>query len=226
MKYKRLSNRKQRVHVVIEGVHSDWRSIEAGVPQGSVLGQLLFLIYINDLLNSVNSNCFSFADDSFLLEEVQSPHASALMLNNDLASISSWANQWLVTMNETKTKSMVFSLKRDKPDHPSLIMKEVAIEEVAVHEHLGLTLSSNLSWRPYVLKIHQNTSRKLNLLKSLKHKLSRYTLEVLYKSVVRSSLEYADVVWDGCSESVSSLFMGKFTNRECSGCYGCHERDK
>ena len=82
------------------------------------------------------------------------------MLNNNLASISSWANQWLVAMNETKTKSMVFSSKRDKPDHPSLIMKGVAIEEVAVHEHLGLTLSSNLSWRSHVLKIHQKASRK------------------------------------------------------------------
>ena len=104
-------------------------------------------------------------------------------------------------MNETKTKSIVFSLKRDKPDHPSLIMKGVAIEEVAVHEHLGLTLSSNLSWRPHVLKIHQKASRKLNFLKPLKYKLSRYTLEVLSKSAVRSSLEFADIVWDGCSES-------------------------
>ena len=180
-----LSNPKQRV--VIEGVHSDWCNIQTGVPQGSVLGPLLFLIYINDLPNSVNSNCFLFADDCFLLEEVQSPDASALMLNNDLASISPWANQWLVTMNETKTKSMFFSLKRDKLDHPSLIMKGVAIEEVAVHEHLGLTLSSNLSWRPHVLKIHQKASRKLNLLKPLKYKLSHYTLEVLCKSVVLAS---------------------------------------
>ena len=63
-------------------------------------------------------------------------------------------------MNETKTKSIVFSLKRDKPDHPSLIMKGVAIEEVAVHEHLGLTLSSNLSWRPHgVCTVHEDTSK-------------------------------------------------------------------
>ena len=65
--------------------------------------------------------------------------------------------------------------------------------------------SSNLSWRPHVLKIHQKASRKLNLLKPLKYKLGLYTLEILYKYVVHSSLEYADIVWDGCSESDSSL---------------------
>ena len=76
---------------------------------------------------------------------------------------------------------------------------------MTVHEHLGLTLSSNLSWRTHILKIHQKAYKKLNLLKPLKHNLSRYTLEVLFKSLVRSSLEYADVFWDGCSESDSNL---------------------
>ena len=76
---------------------------------------------------------------------------------------------------------------------------------MTVHEHLGLTLSSNLSWRAHILKIHQKASKKLNLLKPLKYKLNHYTLEVLFKSLVRSSLEYANVVWDGCSESDSNL---------------------
>ena len=77
---------------------------------------------------------------------------------------------------------------------------------MTVHEHLGLTLSSNLSWRAHILKIHQKASKKLNLLKPLKYKLNRYTMEVLFKSLVRSFLEYADGVWDGCSESDSNLF--------------------
>ena len=109
-------------------------------------------------------------------------------------------------MNESKTKSIiVFSAKRDKPLHPPLILNNSIIEDVTVHSHLGLTLSSNLSWRTHILKIHQKVSKKLNLLKPLKYNLSRYTLEVLFKSLVHSSLEYADVVWDGCSESDSNL---------------------
>ena len=69
----------------------------------------------------------------------------------------------------------------------------------------GLTLSSNLSWRAHIFKIYQKASKKLNLLKPLKYNLSRYTLEVLFKSLVRSSLEYANVVSDGCSESDNNL---------------------
>ena len=69
----------------------------------------------------------------------------------------------------------------------------------------GLTLSSNLSWRAHIFKIYQKASKKLNLLKPLKYNLSRYTLEVLFKSLVRSSVQYANVVWDGCSESDNLL---------------------
>ena len=99
----------------------------------------------------------------------------------------------------SKTKSMIFSSKRVKPDHPPLFLDGVGIENVPVHDHLGVTLSFNLFWRSHILKTHQKASRKLNLLKPLKYKLSRFTLDVLYtKALVRSSLEYADVVWDGC----------------------------
>ena len=66
-------------------------------------------------------------------------------------------------------------------------------------------MSSNLSWRAHIFKIYQKASKKLNLLKPLKYNLSRYTLEVLFKSLVRSSLEYANEVWDGCSESDNNL---------------------
>ena len=68
-------------------------------------------------------------------------------------------------------------------------------------------MSSNLSWRAHIFKIYQKASKKLNLLKPLKYNLSRYTLEVLFKSLVRSSLEYANVVSDGCSESDNNLLQ-------------------
>ena len=136
-----LSCRKQRV--IIEGVHSDWCNIEACVPQGTGLGPLLFLIYINDLLTTIASNCFFICDDCFLLEKAQYPGDCASKFNHALRSISDWVKRWLVTMNETKTKAIVFSAKRDKPVHPPLILNSNIIGDVTLHEHLGLTLSSN-----------------------------------------------------------------------------------
>ena len=86
--------------------------------------------------------------------------------------------RWLVTMNESKTKSIVFSAKRDNPLHSPLILNSSFIEDVTVHEHLGLTLSSYLSWRVHIFKIHQKASKKLSLLKQMKYNLSGCTLEV------------------------------------------------
>ena len=70
-------------------------------------------------------------------------------------------------MNATKTKSMIISTKKVKPLHPQLFLSSNAVEEVTVsHDHVGLTLTNNLSWRPHIWKIHQKASKSLNLLKS------------------------------------------------------------
>ena len=83
-----LSNRKQRV--VLNGFSSDYSSIDSGVPQGSVLGPLLFLIYINDLEKNIKSNVIFFADDTMLFSVVNNPTISANILNHDLKDISQW----------------------------------------------------------------------------------------------------------------------------------------
>ena len=97
-----LHDRSQRV--VIHGKSSAWGSIEAGVPQGSVLGPLMFLIYVNDITNIVQSEIRLFADDTTLYVKVDDPVQSSTMLNQDLASVSSWSNKWLVSFNPKKLK--------------------------------------------------------------------------------------------------------------------------
>ena len=130
-----------------EGAYSSLKEIQAGVPQGSVLGPLLFLIYVNDITDNLDSRCFLFADDTLLLDEVFSPEETANKLNNDLQTISSWADKWLVRMNASKTKSMIFSLKREKSVHPSLFMDDRVIDEIQTHRHLGVSLCSDISWK-------------------------------------------------------------------------------
>ena len=100
-----LSNRKQ--HVVINGFESEWGLIEAGVPQGSVLGPLFFLTYINDLENGIISNVKFFADDTSLFSIVTNPTLSAFELNSDLKVIENWASQWKMSFNDTNIWSAV-----------------------------------------------------------------------------------------------------------------------
>ena len=105
-----LKSRQQRV--VIEGSCSFWKEVKAGVPQRSVLGTLLFLIYINDIQQNIDSDCFLFADDTMLLEEVFSPQSVAHSLNKDLSYISLWSSRSLVTMNASKTEYDLLSEKK------------------------------------------------------------------------------------------------------------------
>ena len=97
-----LHNRKQRV--VLNGSYSDYSSIESGVPQGSVLGPLLFLVYIYDLETNINSNIKFFADDTMLFSVVQDSVKSATDLNHDLDMISLWAHQWKMEFNPDPSK--------------------------------------------------------------------------------------------------------------------------
>ena len=87
-----LTDRKQRV--VLNGLSSDWRNLGSGVPQGSVLGPLLFLIFINDLTEGISSNIRLFADDVALFAKVTDPNVTYQTLTNDLAKISEWASKW------------------------------------------------------------------------------------------------------------------------------------
>ena len=199
-----LTNRKQRV--MISGQCSDWKNVGDGVPQGSVLGPLLFLVYINDITSDLSSDCFLFADDTSMLEIVnETPEKSAVKLNNDLSTISKWSQQWLVTMNASKTRTITFTVKKKKAFHPTLRMNGKTIDEVFSHTHLGLILTSNLSWKSYILDIHQRASKRVNILKSIKYKVDRSTRIILYKKIVRPIMEYANVIWDDCTVNEAEL---------------------
>ena len=103
------SNRRQRV--TLPGTQSNWNYIDAGVPQGSILGPLLFLLYINDIVKDSKSNIRLFADDTSLFSVVENPLSAAEILNSDLEKITKWAKDWLVTFNPIKTEAMLLSRK-------------------------------------------------------------------------------------------------------------------
>jgi hypothetical protein len=129
-----------------------------------------------------------------LIDVVDNINSSSAKLNSDLDKIGKWTRDRFVTINPSKTESMIFWTKRNK-----------VIKFVPNHQHLGITLSSNLSWREHVMTIYGKVSKTLNLLKGLKLKINRDTLVVLYKCLIQPKMEYAEVVWDGCSDGLNDL---------------------
>ena len=192
-----LSGRRQRV--VLNGKFSKWVEVLAGVPQGSILGPLLFLIYINDIVKRIGGSIRLFADDTSLYIIVDLPEQAAMVLNADLQTISHWANDWLVLFNANKTLSMVISRKLNPVQHPPLLMNDTIIAETTSHKHLGLTFSSTCTWNEHVNNISLKAWTRVNLLRALKFRVSRKSLEKLYISFIRPLLEYSDSVWDNCS---------------------------
>ena len=190
---------QQRQRVVINGQSSDWVHILAGVPQGSILDPLLFLIYINDIVKHIGCSISLFADDTSLYIIVDCPLQSAQLLNTDLQTISDWAAAWLVTFNPLKTLSMLISRKRNPVLHPPLFMNGTVIKNTSFHNHLGLTFSNTGSWDEHVKSISEKSWSRLNLLKALKFRVSRKFLEKIYFAYIRPLLEYSDTVWDICS---------------------------
>ena len=156
-----LSSRKQRV--VINGKTSEYFQVESGVPQGSVLGPLLFLIYINELEIGIKSKVKFFADDTMIYSVVHNPSLTAAVLNQDLKFIVQWAHQWKMSFNPEPSKQAVeilFFQKKIKPAHPPLFFNGLIVNKVNHHKHLGLILDSKLTLSNHVIE-QINKSRKL-----------------------------------------------------------------
>ena len=193
-----LSGRRQRV--VLSGSFSEWVYIKAGVSQGSILGPLLFLLYINDIVKNIGSHIRLFADDTSLFIIVDNPTTAALCLNSDLEKLSRWAAIWLVTFNPSKNESLLISRKINKPIHPPLYMQNVQIQEVSSHKHLGLYFSNDCSWHQHIDYIKQKAWFRIHVMRKLKFKLDRKSLETIYLTFIRPLLEYGDVIWDNCTQ--------------------------
>ena len=146
-----LLNRHQRV--VLNGKESNWMSSKAGVPQGSVLGPLLFLVYINDLTDNISSDMRLFADDSSMFTCVKGIDRTHDKLVKDLQTVSMWAYQWKMVFNPDITKQateIIFSCKNKKPYHPELIFNGIPIAREPYTKHLGVYLATILNFSKHI----------------------------------------------------------------------------
>ena len=160
-----LSDGKQKV--VIRNCPSSLRSVNAGVRQGSVLGPLLFLVFLNDISESLLSLTRLFADDSSLFYSATNINGIEGIINHDLRILVRWAAKWLINFNPLKTEAILFTLRL--LEHlPNITFDGTPIRFVEEHKHLGLTLSSNGQWHSHIDNIITSASRVLGIMRKLK----------------------------------------------------------
>ena len=195
-----LTNRHQ--YVEIENCKSSHLPLKTGVPQGSVLGPLLFLIYMNDIPNSSSLLKFVlFADDTSLLDTINlslSPNQDFNLstLNSELSKIYNWLAVNKLSLNILKTKFMVFHHPNKKlPQNLEIKINNTPIERVQEFCFLGLTINENLTWKSHVNKIANKTSKYNGIINKLKRFLPQHILQTLYYSLIQSQLNYCILVW-------------------------------
>ena len=169
------------------------------MPQGSVLGPLLILIYINDLSDDLPTTAKLFADDIFLFSIVQNVNISAGHLNSDLSKISNYVFHWKMSVNPDPRKQaqeVFFSRKIQKTGHPSIYFNNKSVKQVPSQKHLGLILDNKLNFQENLKNILNKVSKTIGLLRKLQNILPREPLLTIYKSFVRPHLDYGDVIYD------------------------------
>jgi hypothetical protein len=164
-----LSDRKQKV--IYKNISSPSNYVNAGVPQCSVLGPLLSLIYVNDVSDNM-SMCRLFADDNSIQYPSDNVTEIEHVINHDSSILNSWSKQWLLQFNPSKTKTIFFTLKKTSA-MPNLVFQHNHFEHVQSLKHLGLILSSDLGWSLHINNIVNNAYRITGLLKKLKFVLRR-----------------------------------------------------
>ena len=184
--------------IVLDGSTSSWKSVSAGVPQGSVLGPLFFLIYINDLPNTLVSDVKMFADDTSIFSVVKDPLESHTNLNDDLKRINKWAHQWKMSFNPDPSKQAVevtFSRKR-ATFHSPVTFNNNSVSSVPFQKHLGFVLDSKLSFNQHIKEKISKANKGIGVIKQLRDTLPRDALLKIYKSFVRPHFDYGDIIYD------------------------------
>ena len=186
------------MHVHFDNASSALLPVKSGVPQGSILGPLLFLIYINDLPECINyASCRLFADDTKLLKSVVTSN-DCTQLQLDLTSLEQWCNTWRLNLNQHKCTHLRLSLSNQASSPHTAVYKVcgTTLESVTNQRDLGVIVTNNLSWSLHYGKLCQKAYNALHLIKrSLLESAPVYLKKQMYISLVHSHLSYCPQVW-------------------------------
>ena len=188
-----LTERTQRT--VVNGVASEWAPVLSGVPQGTVLGPLFFLLYINDIPSCVTSEVRLFADDCLIYRQIQSMDDQAA-LQRDLNALDQWGSTWMMAFNTKKCHTMSFTKARKPRFSFEYSLAGDLLQSVASHPYLGLTFSRKLNWNDHIDHICARANQALGFIRRNLSKCPRTLKEMAYKTLVRPLLEYCSPVWN------------------------------
>ena len=198
-----LRERTQRVRV--NNIYSDYKPVLSGIPQGSVLGPLLFVVFINDLPNGIENFIQIFADDTKLYGKA----ANHLSLQNDVNLLSNWSDTWQLGFNADKCKVMHLSNKNPKVSYSIPSKNEhVTITEVEEEKDLGVIFDTDMKFDRHINNVVSRANRILMIIRRTFKYLDEKTFVSLYKSMVRPILEYANSVWHPALVRQSALIEG------------------
>ena len=199
-----LEDRKQFVSLNCKT--SDIGSLTHGVPQGSILGPILFCIYINDLPLCIENDCVRcdlFADDSSIHAQGKSTENVELSLQTSLNKIDEWCVANHMIIHAGKTKSMIITTRQKhqlKTLSLNLSVGSTPIEQVREHRVLGAILDQEMKWESHISSLCKRVSRNLYLLSKLSSYASRDALLIFYNAHIMSHINYASSIWDGAGE--------------------------
>ena len=190
--------------VLLNGTYSQETSITSGVPQGSILGPLLFCIFINDLplcLTRASVQCDLFADDGTLNtanDNIENIHRD---LKQSLYDVSGWCCRNRMALNPTKTKCMLIATrqKHQKKQLPLNLFETTPIEQDPKRRLLGVTLDEQLKWQTHINNICRTVSRNIFLLSKLSQIVSQKSKLAFFFAYIMSHMNYVSNAWDGCA---------------------------
>ena len=195
-----LSSRKQKVK--FDDAYSDFLDVTCGVPQGSILGPLLFLIYINDMRNAVkHSIIHHFADDTNLLCSDKDPSLLRFKMNTDLKLIFEWLCANRLSLNVSKTEFIIFKPPRKAlSKRITLKLNGTTIYESNKIKYLGIIMDDKLSWKHHITELSKKISKSIGIIYKMRKLCPKRIQMSLYYSLVHSQLSYGACVWGNADE--------------------------